>query len=90
MDVNRDRHLNLVMGTPHYSQANLTQNYAPTMLYFASVFPVLFYILINIVIFLKWNWIWGVFYNQFEQNFGIACVLLDTLTMFQYSLFKGK
>lgn len=51
MDVNRDRHPNLVMGTPHYSQANLTQNYAPTMLYFAWVFPVLFYILINIVIF---------------------------------------
>lgn len=26
VDVNRDGHLDLVMGTPHYSQGNLTQN----------------------------------------------------------------
>lgn len=26
VDVNKDGHLDLVMGTPHYSQGNLTQN----------------------------------------------------------------
>ena len=26
MDVDKDGHLDLVMGTPHYSQGNLTQN----------------------------------------------------------------
>lgn len=26
MDVNQDGHPDLVMGTPHYSQGNLTQN----------------------------------------------------------------